>query len=373
MTFSFLSDTFAQAVEIFHNFYETKKVDQSFLDPWTKEVIKNLESIYLLDSSIRKEFEDKCLLTKKYNGFNLTPIFLEKLNLSDREKLERSILCIYVYYKERNFREGITNPGMLQPFFNFIEDNKSNFQSNLNYFFSFVDQIPFLIMSEIYSNKNFQKLVNITQAENFVEKIDSITRIDEVINTLDKWESNFSQKHQVVQDLEERLEKNKQTYDFVLLNAGFKNLYVQKKVDLKNPERNYKWLFRIILLIPIIEILFFGYLIANEISINSTTIWYMVIPSISLILFMLYFYRINLQEVRSVKSQMMQLELRMALCQFIYSYAEDSEKLHKKNSSGFEKFENIIFSPLVSSDDKIPTTFDGMEQLAKLIGEFRRN
>jgi hypothetical protein len=44
-----------------------------------------------------------------------------------------------------------------------------------------------------------------------------------------------------------------------------------------------------------------------------------------------------------------------------------------ENKAGFEKFENIIFSPLVSSDDKIPTTFDGMEQWAKLIGEFRKN
>jgi hypothetical protein len=43
---------------------------------------------------------------------------------------------------------------------------------------------------------------------------------------------------------------------------------------------------------------------------------------------------------------MMQLELRMTLCQFIHNYAEDSEKLHKKNAAGFEKFENIIFSPL---------------------------
>ena len=86
----------------------------------------------------------------------------------------------------------------------------------------------------------------------------------------------------------------------------------------------------------------------------------------------LYFYRIGLQEKRSIQSQMMQLELRMALCQFIHNYANDSEKLHAKNKAGFEKFENIIFSPIVASDDKIPTTFDGMEQLAKLISEFKK-
>jgi hypothetical protein len=44
-----------------------------------------------------------------------------------------------------------------------------------------------------------------------------------------------------------------------------------------------------------------------------------------------------------------------------------------ENKAGFEKFENIIFSPLVPSDDKIPTTFDGMEQLAKMVDIFRKN
>ena len=50
-----------------------------------------------------------------------------------------------------------------------------------------------------------------------------------------------------------------------------------------------------------------------------------------------------------------------------------SEKIHKKNAAGFEKFEDIIFSPLVSSDDKILTTFNGMEQLAKMVDVFRKN
>lgn len=104
-----------------------------------------------------------------------------------------------------------------------------------------------------------------------------------------------------------------------------------------------------------------------------SSLWFLAFPITTLMLFLFYFTRVGLQHVRSVQSQMMQLELRMALCQFIHNYADDSEKLHKKNSAGFEKFENIIFSPLVSSDDKIPTTFDGMEQLAKLVSEFRKN
>ncbi|WP_257219898.1 hypothetical protein [Acinetobacter sp. YH12239] len=228
-------------------------------------------------------------------------------------------------------------------------------------------------MSEIYSNPNFQTISQTIKEPRFGEYLNSFEKIDTVLDKIEDWENTLQTKQNAVTELESRLETSKQTYDFVLLNAGFKSLYDQKKRDLKDPTSNYKWIFRFILIIPILEILFFSCLIAREIEINSATIWYMLIPSISLILFLFYFYRINLQEARSIKSQMMQLELRMALCQFIHNYAEDSEKLHAKNKAGFEKFENIIFSPLVSSDEKIPTTFDGMEQLAKLVSEFRKS
>ena len=66
----------------------------------------------------------------------------------------------------------------------------------------------------------------------------------------------------------------------------------------------------------------------------------------------------------------MQLELRMTLCQFIQSYAEKSKELKGYNKEGFEKFENLIFSSIVSSDEKIPSTFDGMEHVPSLLKNF---
>lgn len=371
MDFSFLSEDFENAVGKVLELYAGVK-DDATLDDWSKLLIENLAFVSSLPQADRREFEEYCLLTKKYYGFNLLHIFDKGQNTTVTEKLERFTLCMYVYYKEMHFRQGVDDPKMLKPFFNFIENNKLKFLPNLNYFFKFVDQIPYLVMSEIYSNPNFQKISQTIQEPRFEKYLESFNKIDSVIAKIETWENTLETKQNAVTQLESRLESSKQKYDFVLLNAGFKSLYDQKKEDLKDPTSNYKWIFRFILIIPILEILFFSCLIAREIDINSATIWYMLIPSISLILFLFYFYRINLQEVRSIRSQMMQLELRMALCQFIHNYAEDSEKLHKKNTAGFEKFENIIFSPLVSSDDKIPTTFDGMEQLAKLVSEFRK-
>ena len=197
-------------------------------------------------------------------------------------------------------------------------------------------------------------------------------KIQEILSTVELWDKKLNEREEKVDKLEKRLQKTESAYDFVLLNKGFKNLYEKKENELKIPENNYKWLFRFIVAIPVLELVLFSFLIIKQVTINPISIWYLIVPSITLILFLFYFYRINLVEIRSIKSQMMQLELRMTLCQFIHNYAENSEILHKKNKEGFEKFENIIFSPIVSSDDKIPSTLDGVEQIAKLIEAIKK-
>ncbi|MCO8101354.1 hypothetical protein NI401_00175 [Acinetobacter indicus] len=196
--------------------------------------------------------------------------------------------------------------------------------------------------------------------------------IDNFISKIDEWNESFELKQKAVLDLENRLKKSKETYDFILLNKGFKELYEQKKEELKERRDSFSKFGATLAITPLTLIIFsfLGFLIKGEDILKY--LLYVMFPVSTFMLIILYFVRVSLQHVRSVQSQMMQLELRMALCQFIHNYAEDSEKLHKKNAAGFEKFENIIFSPLVSSDDKIPTTFDGMEQLAKLVSEFRK-
>jgi len=47
--------------------------------------------------------------------------------------------------------------------------------------------------------------------------------------------------------------------------------------------------------------------------------------------------------MKSIQSQILQIELRMTLCQFIQNYAEQSKALKEQNKEGFEKFESLIF------------------------------
>jgi hypothetical protein len=38
----------------------------------------------------------------------------------------------------------------------------------------------------------------------------------------------------------------------------------------------------------------------------------------------------------------------------------------------FDKFESVIFAPLVATEDQMPATFDGLEQLTGLLSSFNK-
>jgi hypothetical protein len=82
---------------------------------------------------------------------------------------------------------------------------------------------------------------------------------------------------------------------------------------------------------------------------------------------LIYFFRVVLSDYKFVQSQLLQVELRKTLCTFIQHYCEYSCEIKKKDPDALKKFENIVFSAIVSSDEKLPSAFDGIEQIGNLI------
>lgn len=80
----------------------------------------------------------------------------------------------------------------------------------------------------------------------------------------------------------------------------------------------------------------------------------------------LYYFRVALSEYKSVKAQLLQIDLRRGLCMFIRGYADFSAGMKGKDAAGLDKFESLIFSGLVANEDRIPSTFDGMDGLIKV-------
>ena len=47
--------------------------------------------------------------------------------------------------------------------------------------------------------------------------------------------------------------------------------------------------------------------------------------------------------------------------------------MKKQDSSALEKFESLIFSGVVSDPEKLPSTFDGVEQIGNLIKSIKNS
>ncbi len=124
-----------------------------------------------------------------------------------------------------------------------------------------------------------------------------------------------------------------------------------------------------IILLPLlfeIGIAAFNLFKGNELSTDRLLL---LIPIISVEIILIYFFRIILHNHRSIQVQKMQIELRQTLCQFIQSYAEYAVKMRKEKQgeSVLEKFENLIFSGIIAEPEKLPSTYDGFEQIGNLI------
>ena len=369
-------NTFEQVIDLARN-----RSDQDLELP--ENIIKIASALYRIErvfpsSSDLSQFDEKISYSTMQDGFNFVERIGEDLRDYKKERDSDSyinVIChasalIYIYLREFEFKVGGFHPtiGIEIGKFFVVVGSALKVDENYSRFIDFGDRdIAFNILKEIFLSNEMRNLNDLIEFKNEIKQ-----KFNELENNIKEYEVSFEQKKEAVIKLEKKLETYKTTYDFVLLNKGFQQLYEQKKIELKDRKDGYSMFGALLVCTPFIVIIAIVVMILSGYEAKITSLWFLALPITTLMILLFYFTRVGLQHVRSTQSQMMQLELRMALCQFIHNYADDSEKLHKKNSAGFEKFENINFSPLVSSDDKIPTTFDGMEQLAKLVSEFRK-
>lgn len=178
-----------------------------------------------------------------------------------------------------------------------------------------------------------------------------------------KVETELNGREKKVSHLKEALEKYEQAFNFVGLSQGFEKILSQKKTA--------KWLtFSVLVIMLIATLTPLGFSFGKFIQEEELS-WQKMLPVIGLEFVLIYFFRVVLSHYNSIQTQIMQLELRQSLCQFIQNYAEYAKEMKTNDSVSLEKFENLIFSSILSNPDKVPGTFDGVESLTALVKELR--
>ncbi|HHX2519879.1 TPA: hypothetical protein ACU8BS_000258 [Neisseria subflava] len=224
------------------------------------------------------------------------------------------------------------------------------YSRQLNYAFY---KMPIDILNSHMGNEGFKTFFEFNERKNTLET--SIT----------KYQDEIQQKIAEVNVLKEKLDEYKTAFNFVGLSQGFENLLKQKNEAKKKT-------FRLLASLAIAALLPLGFSFCKKFIANVDISWQSMLPVIGLEFVLIYFFRVVLTHYHSIQTQIMQLELRQSLCQFIQSYAEYAKKIKTDDKDALEKFENLIFSSILSNPDKVPGTFDGVEGLTSLLKELKK-
>ena len=184
------------------------------------------------------------------------------------------------------------------------------------------------------------------------------------------WDSELNERKAHVESIKQGLKEATSAYNFVGLVDGFRNLAKTKITERRVAFWSLLGL-AVLMISPAAAQV--GYVLTHIDTLESKKglLLYTLPTILAIEVILIYFFRVVLAQFRSVKGQILQLDLRIALCQFVQSYAEYSMKIKKDDPNVLAKFESVVFGSLVSESEKIPSTFDGTEQLANLIKSIR--
>ncbi|MCG9078969.1 hypothetical protein [Laribacter hongkongensis] len=170
-----------------------------------------------------------------------------------------------------------------------------------------------------------------------------------------------------INELTKKIKGLKSEFNFVGLSHGFTKIYKKKK-----DENNAIIGVLGIIALAMISIPVGMYFFNNSQNQDAYSINYLIhiTPLFTIEVILLYFFRVILHQLNNVKAVLLQVDQRLNLCQFFESYIEYAEK-QKDNKERFEKFESLIFSGLLMDQSQLPSTFDGLDNLSKLIGSIK--
>ncbi len=183
-------------------------------------------------------------------------------------------------------------------------------------------------------------------------------QVKETDGKISGWRQFCKEQAEFLENQREYIDKLQEDFNFVGLSKAFSDA-------LKEKNREKWWLFSGLLILGALLIIPLGYLSVfrpfTPFKIEDAPAY---LPIVGIEVLMFYFFRVMLLNYQSVKGQILQLRLRKSLCAFIQGYTEFSSA--NKNAN-LERFEAQIFSGLTPDPNNIPSTFDGFEQLVKLV------
>jgi len=342
---------FAVTLESVHS---VEPVAQSVLAP-----LKQFSNILISNTN---SFDEYCIANIEWIG----PRFISQLRDFSEKKSEfqsESLILIFVmayrFICELDFSQPDDLSYELRTIRTFVEENLEKFVGT--------DRQQLIYANYVMPANITKKLINSPALAEFNAFAETAKAASELKI---EWEKEIKAKSAEIEALRDGLSRITTTYNFVGLVRGFENLASAVKGERR---RSFISLLALgaLMVVPVATQLWFTASHIDTIDSHRNTLMYSLPPLIALEVILLYLFRVVLLHFRGVTTQLLQINLRISLCQFIQSYSEYSTKIKKQDAGALEKFESLIFSGITSDSEAIPSTFDGVEQLAKLVNSFR--
>ncbi|WP_273050336.1 hypothetical protein [Pseudoalteromonas sp.] len=346
-------------------------------------------SIFQAIQAAPKEWDNDCILSINEIGekfveaiLELQPPFHKDPDLS--EKLESIFKYSMKFLSERDFKNSLSDTQHLSineerlnkvvdnidAYINHNEVSKSlkKYLRNIKYSSAYEITKDLYHSKEINLFSSFQEEHN--KAKNTLQDLENQSK--SVKEDLIKHHSLLEQRETKVNDLKNILEQQADAFNFVGLYKGFNDLAKAKSIEAKNLFSGLLGM-GVLITIPLLCSIFNW--LPENITQSKEPLTHLakLLPIISLEIIFIYFFRVILQNYKSVKAQILQIELRKTLCQFIQKYAEYSKEIRANDDMNIlDKFENLIFSGIISDAENLPSTFDGMDQIGKLLSSLKK-
>lgn len=329
------------------------------------KILNNLKTIINSFLNNAKFYDESCQFNIKWigdNGFiSYLFNFIESSNSPTQkiENIEENIKSIFVsayrFICEADFmaKDGLNLE--LRQIKTFVEENLDLFNSNLKSQLIFAN---FIMPVEI--TKQLIHHPNLSYIQLFNERYDSALKLKE------NWDDELAKKTIEINALKNKLDEYKTGFNFVGLYKGFNSLSTDKLTQ-KNWALGFLIGLGVLALVPVITEIYLFLFHTILIKSNTNIVLYSIVPMITLQIILVYFFRVALFNFKSINAQLLQIELRKTLCQFIQSYTSYAKEMKESDKTSLDKFENLIFSGLISNEENLPSTFDGLEQIGKII------
>lgn len=243
----------------------------------------------------------------------------------------------------------------LRSFLSWVHDNASQLGKDASRQVDFArHQMPVTILKALLGTDVVRNLPNIQEYAAGLTK----RRVE--------WDEDLASREARVEKLRDALSRHESGFNFVGLHKGFDDLSTVKK--------NEVWWLRLYVLLlgvgavlPLSLELLLLFWYRAELTNLSLPLLLSVLPAVSVTVILIYYFRLAVRSHESSKAQLSQIELRKTMCRFVESYADFAKRMKADNAETLSKFEAMIFSNIVGSDERLPATFDGVEQLSALI------